>query len=84
MSEYNGWKNRQTWNVALWLENDESLYKAACRFMERRNHPKANNHYLRFIKDQGLENLRTGDNIAWAGSRLDYKSLDNMMRELVA
>ena len=26
---YNGWKNYETWNVALWLGNDESLYELA-------------------------------------------------------
>jgi len=33
MEGYNGWKNWATWNVALWLGNDESLYKMARRFV---------------------------------------------------
>jgi hypothetical protein len=26
---YNGWTNYETWNVALYIQNDESLYNAA-------------------------------------------------------
>ena len=33
MEGYNGWKNWATWNVALWLANDEGLYKMARRFV---------------------------------------------------
>ena len=26
---YNGWTNYETWNVALWMQNDASIYDAA-------------------------------------------------------
>jgi len=29
MSEYNGWTNYETWQCALWIDNDPYLYAAA-------------------------------------------------------
>lgn len=31
---YHGWKNRASWLVALWLGNDETLYKAIMEMPE--------------------------------------------------
>jgi hypothetical protein len=31
---YNGWSNRATWNVALWLDNEEALYLAVRRLKQ--------------------------------------------------
>ena len=78
---YNGWKNRQTWNVALWINNDEGLYRAAVEYVN--SHDNRRKLYADFIRSMGMEYNRTPDNIAWLGSRLDYAELNAMMRDLV-
>lgn len=74
---YNGWKNRSTWNVSLWLNNDEGLYNAARR-------AKANgcNTYAKVIRSLGLAHDKTPDGIGWISNRLDYSALDAMIDEL--
>ncbi len=76
---YNGWKNRQTWNVALWIGNDEGLYRAAVDFMGRY---KGRAPYINFIGAEGLGDTNTPDGIKWNGTKLDYRALNAFMREL--
>jgi hypothetical protein len=78
-STYNGWKNRQTWNVALWIQNEEPLYRAAVDYVARTGRRAT---YAGFIKSAGMAQDRTPDGIAWLGTRLDYRALSDMMREL--
>ena len=30
---YNGWTNYETWNLNLWIDNDEGHYKGKVRFL---------------------------------------------------
>lgn len=77
---YNGWKNRQTWNVVLWIDNSEHLYLAARDFMLR--HPESKKPYRAFICLMGLEHSRTADGYKWYSQALDYAALNEYMREL--
>ena len=78
-NDYNGWENRSTWNVALWIDNDESMYNSAVSFM---NKYKGKTPYRSFIKSQYLYAEKTPDNIKWYSNRLDFKTLNEMMNEL--
>lgn len=76
---YNGWKNRQTWNCALWIGNDEPLYHAAVDFMRRYT---GRAPYAAFIKANGMEYDKTPDGIAWISTRISFRELNSMMKEL--
>jgi hypothetical protein len=79
MAEYEGWKNRATWNCALWINNDEPLYRVAVEFMKDY---KGNTPYKSFCRESGLDVQRTPDNILWVSQILDYQALNEMMLEL--
>ncbi len=70
----NGWKNWETWNVALWINNDQSLYNLALEcvgFTEFKNVIK---------NDCGF--LTTNDGAAWDDA--DYSEIQSMMNEMKA
>jgi len=79
---YEGWANRQTWNVALWINNDYPLYMAAVNYVK--SMPYSKGLYRGFIVSLGMENDRTPDRIGYLSTRLNYKELDAMMEELKA
>lgn len=69
----NGWKNHATWNVALWIGNDEGLYGLA----------KRAGTYAAFSEEmRELGSTETPDGVAWNDSALDIEALDEMISEL--
>ena len=79
---YNGWKNRATWNVALWIENDEPLYRLALDYIRMREGKNKHAFYAGFIRWAGMDRDRTPDGFKWLCSRLCYPELNEMIREL--
>lgn len=84
---YNGWKNRSTWNVTLWINNEEYLYKAAVEYVKehktnKRTGKPSSKLYSNFIRYMGMQDDKTPDNIKYISTLLDYPALNEMMREL--
>lgn len=68
-SEYNGYKNYETWNVCLWIANDEGLY----------NLSMACANYDEFVGTlRELDCLETSDGVAWNDSGLDIDAINEV------
>lgn len=77
--EYNGWRNFESWNVALWITQEEPIYNMAKNFVQGYT---GENVYKDFIKAHGFSSLRTPDKVRYISDKLDYAALNNMMLEL--
>ena len=71
---YNGWANYETWNVALWLGNDEGMYDLARGY--RHHGYKSLSHVL-----VELFGPQTPDGVHWQDCELDIFALSDMLEE---
>jgi len=92
---YNGWKNYETWNVALWLQNDYPLYQIvkgykgyASPYLSLRNDLIGTfNHLMRpdTWQDEKIERFtqetKTKDGVSFFDPKLDIDALDEMINE---
>ena len=66
---YNGWQNYETWNVALWLQNDEVLYNIAsyCGCYE---------DFVNEVNEGGIDNA-TLDGVKFADPKINIVQLNS-------
>lgn len=58
---YNGHKNKTYWNVSLWINNDESLYRTAKEFISyNSNRNDAARDMMLFLEQTGQDKTPDG------------------------
>ena len=70
---YNGYSNWETWNVALWILNDQDLYSIAMRL----------NSYAEFRlwMAEHAKSETTGDGVRWTHEKINTVELDSAIWE---
>jgi hypothetical protein len=89
-TKYNGWANYETWNVSLWIGNDEELYESAkeagtyARFCDLLHDRADPSNYDTWASRRAAYRitLETPDGVSWNDSGLDVIALDKMITEL--
>tara|TARA_B100000073_G_scaffold190607_1_gene157775 strand:- start:167 stop:445 length:279 start_codon:yes stop_codon:yes gene_type:complete len=70
----NGWASYETWNVALWLANDEGLYGLAREYRHR--------GYVALADTLSEFMMETPDGVNWKSPLIDVDEMDAMLEEL--
>jgi len=73
MSDYNGWTNKKTWNVALWIGNDQMMHEIAEEQGSYQN-------FVQWLADFDL--FETPDGTKYSDKDIDVTQLNNDLFEI--
>ena len=71
-TEYNGWANYETWNVALWIQNDYGFYSIALNCDDYQEFQDAVEGMI----------LDTPDGVSFTDDSLNHIELPQMIQDL--
>ena len=70
LSNYNGWANYETWNVSLWFQNDEGLYRLT---QESKNYFQT----VKTLSEFGI--THTPDGVSYSNPVIEVPELDECL-----
>jgi hypothetical protein len=84
-TKMNGWANYETWNVALWIGNNEFLYNTAVSCVEYCSYNETPWEKFQRCMMQGQIGSflgKTGDGVKWNDEKIDGSAINEMMKDL--
>ena len=81
---YNGWANYETWNVALYINNEYEMYQTAVEWVRDRldlGYDSLSYDIFRHTLNS-LFGDKTPDGVWWDDDTLDHAELTEMLQEL--
>ena len=81
---YNGWANYETWNVALYINNEYAMYQTAVEWVRDRldmGYDSLSYDIFRHTLNE-LFGDKTADGVWWDDDTLDHAELTEMLAEL--
>jgi hypothetical protein len=78
-SDYNGYRNYETWNVSLYITKDNALCSRAKKMVQ-----SGISDYDQLIKGLGLVGKSTPDRVAWSSPKIDRGEMKEVLSGLVS
>ena len=85
MQGYNGWANWETWNVALWIQNEDFLYNTAVACVQYCGENETPwDKFVRCMMEGQIGRFLgcTGDGVAWDSVAIDADEMNEMFADL--
>lgn len=77
-AEYQGWSNEETWLVALWLDNDQTLNAASAEYAQTIKDPIQLQDALQSLVEEAKPDLGAslwGDMLTWSLGRVSWREI---------
>ena len=85
LSTYNGWATYETWNAALWIQNEDFLYNIAVECVQDCGEDETPwDMFVRCMMQTHIGRFLgcTGDGVAWDSMAIDADEMNELLADL--